>query len=809
MMRRKKSRQIREPLIRTEAEISQGLTGEQAAERYRKGYDNQTPKSLSKTAVQIVWDNVFTFFNFLFAALACCLFLVGAYTDMMFLGVVIVNVLIGIVQELRVKRILDRISLISARRVTVIRDGRQSQLLPEELVIDDIVVLQPGSQVPADAFICQGTVEVNEALLTGESDVIQKREGDALLSGSFLVSGHCLARLDRVGEDSYAFSLTNAMKRKKRYRSEMMKLLDRLLKIIGIVIVPVGILMFGKQMAGLDTGVSYAVRSTVAAIVGMIPEGLYLLVSVALAVSVIRLAKTRTLVHELACIENLARVDVLCLDKTGTITEGHLEVQQVQAVEGKQEEEFREILYGYIRGMDGDNGTAQALKAWVSEPAPELAGCQKIPFSSERKWSAVCQEDGTCYLLGAPEILLKEHVAEYEPVLKQLFLDGRRVLLFAKGKHVIGEEGLMDAPEPICFLILADKLREQAKETLQYFRAQGVTVKVISGDNAEAVSCVAQRVGVEQASHFVDMSQISDTEDFGLLAEQNGVFGRVAPEQKRKLIQGLKANGHTVAMIGDGINDVLALKEADCSIAMASGSEAAGRVAQLVLLDSDFTAMPQIVKEGRRVINNIERSASLFCVKNIFSFLMAVILLFAAIPYPLLPAQITLISGFLIGAPSFLLTFEPSFTRIKGGFLGNVLLNSLPGGLANVLVLLTALHFGTALNLSFAEISTICALLIGVVELLVLIFQCWPLNAWRAVLAAMCGGGFFLAAAWIGPVFHLTGLSAAGARLFGILALFSLPVISILVFGVSRIKKEFLVKYEKRNSQPATVRGIG
>lgn len=809
MMKRKKSQQIREPLIRAEAAIDQGLTEEQVAERYRKGYDNRAPQSLSKTAVQIVWDNVFTFFNFLFFALACCLFFVGAYTDMMFLGVVIVNVLIGIVQELRVKRILDRISLISAHNVNVIRNGKQSQLPPEELVIDDIIALQPGSQIPADAIVCQGTIEVNEALLTGESDVIQKREGDSLLSGSFLVSGHCLARLDRVGEDSYASSLTKAMKRKKRYRSEMIKSLDRLLKLVGIAIVPVGLLMFGKQMVGLDTGVSYAVRSTVAAIVGMIPEGLYLLVSVALAVSVIRLAKSRTLVHELACIENLARVDVLCLDKTGTITEGCMEVQRVEPVEGKREAEFWEILCGYIGGMDGDNGTAQALKAWISEPASELPSCRKIPFSSERKWSAICQEDGTCYLLGAPEILLKEHTAEYETVLKQLFSDGRRVLLFAKGKHVVGKEGLLFAPEPICFLVLTDKLREQAKETLQYFKTQGVAIKVISGDNAEAVSCVAQRAGVEQAGRFVDMSRISDTEDFGLLAEQNGVFGRVAPEQKQKLIQGLKANGHTVAMIGDGINDVLALKEADCSIAMASGSEAAGQVAQLVLLDSDFTAMPQIVKEGRRVIHNIERSASLFCVKNIFSFLMAVILLFAAIPYPLLPAQITLISGFLIGAPSFLLTFEPSFARVKGGFLENILLNSLPGGLANVLVLLTALHFGTAWKLSFAEISTICALLIGVVELLVLIFLCWPLNIWRAVLTMMCGIGFFLAAAWMGPVFHLTGLSATGARLFGVLSLLSLPVISILVFGVSRIKKEFLVKYEKKNSQPAAVRGIG
>ena len=809
MMGRKKTQQTREKLIRQNPCPDQGLTIEQAAERYRKGYDNRTPKSLSKTTGQIIRDNVLTFFNFLFFSLAFCLFLVGAYTDMMFLIVVIVNILIGIVQELRVKRVLDRISLVSAKKVTVIRNGEESQLPPEDLVLDDIIRLRPGAQIPADAVICEGTVEVNEALLTGEADVIRKGEGDCLLSGSFLVSGHCLARLDRVGEDSYASGLTKEMKRKKKYRSKMMKALDWLLKIVGIAIVPVGLLMFGKQAVLLQTGIPYAARSTVAAVVGMIPEGLYLLVSVALAVSVIRLAKSRTLVHELSCIENLARVDVLCLDKTGTITEGRMEVQKLVAAAGFREEEFREQLYGYICGMDGDNGTAQALKEWIPEETKELCGCRKIPFSSERKWSALCQEDGACYVLGAPEILLKDNLEAQESILKQLYADGRRVLLFAKGKNLIGEACLLGEPEPLGFLVLSDKIREQAAETLRYFKSQGVTVKVISGDSAEAVALVAGQAGVDRAEHFIDLSRITDEEDYALLAERHGVFGRVAPEQKQKLIRGLRSNGHTVAMIGDGINDVLALKEADCSIAMASGSEAAGQVAQLVLLDSDFSAMPQIVKEGRRVINNIERSASLFCVKNIFSFLMAAILLFAAIPYPLLPAQITLISGFLIGAPSFLLTFEPSYERVKGGFLRNILLNSLPGGLANVLVLLTALYFGTSAGLPFTEISTICALLIGVVELFVLVFLCWPLSVWRAVLSAACGIGFFIAAAWLGPLFHLTALSAAGKELFVELALFSLPVMGALVFGISRIKREILVKNEKKSRRPVTVRSIG
>ena len=825
-MRQRKMPKQREPLKRREPSPEQGLTNAEVVERMEKGYGNQAVEPLTKTTGQIIRDNVCTFFNFFFLILAGCLFAVGAYTDMMFMGIVVLNVLIGIVQEMRVKRILDRISLVSGRKVTAVRGGRQVPLAPEELVLDDVVCLGPGSPVPADAVVCQGCVEVNEALLTGEADPVRRREGETLLSGSFLVAGHCRARLDRVGGDAYAASLTQAMKKRKRVRSRMMRDLDRLLQVAGAVLVPLGLLMVGKQAGLLGLELPYVVRSTVAALVGMIPEGLYLLVSVALAVSVIRLARRRTLVHQLSCIENLARVDVLCLDKTGTITEGSMEVKRLIPLE--PEEGFLPDLRQFIQRMDGENSTAQALKAWAAAgslsrprerfpaqtenfsapsedfPAPPAPVARQVPFSSRRKWSGQVLADGTVYVLGAPEMLLGKELDRYGEEVAGLFRQGRRVLLFARGRNCLAKDRIAGPLTPLGFLVLSDRIRPQAAETLAYFRRQGVTVKVISGDNGAAAARIAREAGLAGADRFCDLSGLPPEADLGEWAEGYSVFGRVTPEQKQQLVQALQKKGHTVAMIGDGVNDVLALKEADCSIAMASGSEAASQVAQLVLLDSDFSVMPEIVREGRRVINNIQRSASLFCVKNIFSFLVAVILLFAAIPYPLLPAQITLISGFLIGVPSFLLTFEPSLERVQGGFLRNIFLNSLPGGLANVLILLAALFLGTRAGIPLDELSTVCVMLIGLVEILVLLFLCWPLKLWRLLLIAGCGAGFLMAAFWLGPLIHLTALSAGALRLLAILALAVPPLLACLVFGVSRVKKGILLRKRKEKACPAS-----
>lgn len=792
--------------LRPEAHI--GLSQSQAEERGRAGWCNETEDGLSKTEGQIIWDNVVTFFNLLFFLLALCLFAVGAYADMLFFVIVIVNTLIGIVQELRVKRTLDKITLLAGRDVMVVRDGKQTALPPGELVLDDVVQLGPGSQICADAIVCCGNVEVNEALLTGETDVIVKGEGDMLLSGSFITAGRCFARLERVGGDSYAAEITGEAKRRKKYRSEMMRSLDGLLKWIGVGIIPVGLIMFAKQSQLPDTGLVYAVSSTVAAMVGMIPEGLYLLVSIALTLSVVKLAKSNTLVHELSCIENLARVDILCLDKTGTITEGSMEVVKTIPLFGCSEEELKQLLGSYVHSDGSDNTTAKALK----EAFPRVErweAVKEVPFSSERKWGALQIDNGHSYILGAPEMILKEGVSQYKKTIGAYLAAGQRVLLLAGGEVKISPPVIKDA-QPLGFVVMEDKLRGNARETLRYFREQGVTIKVISGDNAESVAVVASRAGVENAERYVDMEVFERTEgsggdEMGAIAEDNAVFGRVSPRQKKELIQEMKKAGHTVAMIGDGVNDVLALKEADCSIAMAAGSDAAQHVSQMVLLNSDFSSMLQIVKEGRRVINNIQRSASLFLVKNLYSFFITMVLLFAAAPYPFVPIQLTLISGLLIGVPSFLLTLEPSYERIQGKFLRNILLNALPGGLVNAFSVLTILWIGVSVGMPVGEISSICTLTAGVNGLLILLFLCWPLSSARLWLVTAMGAGFFGAASLLPELFRIEPLSVEG---WSILLAFSAAgplLMGAAVFGVSHLKRRVAaadLKEGRRGEKP-------
>ncbi len=789
-MKRNQAQPDRRPVERLSPDPTLGLTSAQAEARAQAGWQNRDPNQLPKSGWQIVRDNLLTFFNLLFLAFALCLFAVGQYRDMLFLGIVIANVLIGIVQEFRVKHTLDRISLLSAPTATVIRDGARRTIPAEELVLDDIVALSAGDQICADAVLCQGRAEVNESLLTGEADLILKTEGDPLLSGSFLASGSCTARLDKVGADSYAAGITGEVKRRKRTRSEMMRSLDRLLRFIGVAIVPLGTVMFYKQLVLLDTGLPYAVSSTVAAMIGMIPEGLYLLVSVALAVSVVNLARKQTLVHELSCIENLARVDVLCLDKTGTLTEGSMEVLELRPLD-QSCAEFSALLGRFVDAASSDNATAKALKAAFGGQDAPWDVAREVFFSSERKWSALHLSDGSDYLLGAPENLLGEDYPLYEPDLRDALTAGRRVLLLARGRDVLEDDHLRTVPEPVGFVILSDRLRSDVRETLDYFRAQGVTIKVISGDNAQSVSEVAQRAGVDRADRCLNLESLPEQADLAAAAEHYTVFGRVTPKQKRSLIQGLQKNGHTVAMLGDGVNDVLALKEANCSVAMAAGSEAAQQVSQLVLLQSDFAALPSIVKEGRRVINNIERSASLFLVKNIFSFLVSLILLFLPAVYPLVPAQISLISGVLIGAPSFLLTFEPSYGRIQGHFLRNVFLNALPGGLANVIAICTLLWMGDVLQLPLDQVSTICTLLVGLNGFLVLLFLCWPLTPFRCAVVALMGAGFIGAVLFLSPWFQLATLTVQSWQLFGLLAVAAPCLIALLTFLVSRIKLRF------------------
>lgn len=778
----------RRPVQRLWPDPALGLTTRQAEERTQAGWDNRDPNQLTRSTGQILRDNLVTFFNLLFLAFALVLFAVGQYGDMLFLGIVVVNVLIGIVQELRVKHTLERVSLLSAPTATVIRDGQVRTIPAQELVLDDIVLLSAGDQVCADAILCQGGAEVNEALLTGEADPVPKGVGDRLLSGSFLASGRCAARLDRVGADAYAATIAAEAKGRRARRSDIMRSLDRLLRLIGVAIVPLGTVMCFKQAAILSSGLPYAVSSTVAAMVGMIPEGLYLLVSTALAVSMIHLVRKRALVHEMSCIENLARVDVLCLDKTGTLTQGELEVLELLPVNCTMED-LAARLGRFVDASSSGNATAAALKNRFGGQSEHWAPVREVYFSSQRKWSALSLPGGTDYLLGAPEVLLGADWPLFEPDLRDAIRAGRRVLLLAEGTDALEGDRLASPLVPLGFVILSDKLRPDAAATLAYFKEQGVTVKVISGDNAQAVAEVARRAGVVRADRWMDLAALPRGEaDWGRMAEQYTVFGRVTPDQKRALIQGLQTRGHTVAMLGDGVNDVMALKDADCSVAMAAGSEAAQHVSQMVLLDSNFDALPHIVREGRRVINNIERSASLFLVKNIFSFLVSLVLLFLPLVYPLLPAQISLISALFIGAPSFLLTFEPSFGRIQGHFLRNILLNALPGGLTNTVTIFALLAIGQALALPLEQVSTLCALLVGVNGFLVLLFLCWPLTVFRGIILALMAAGFAGAVVFLSPLFQLATLTAQSWQVFALMAAAAPALMALLTFLVSRVK---------------------
>lgn len=706
-----------------------GLSAAEVTQRENENKVNVEIRPESKTIKDICKDNIFTYFNLIFCILALILIAARSFHNMLFMFVVVINTSIGIIQEIRAKKTLDALRLVSAPKAHVIRDGELQEINAHALVLDDLVVFEAGNQIYADAQIVEGQLEVNESLLTGEADALVKKAGDELLSGSFVISGQCSARLIRVGADAYASRLIKEASKSKVVQSEMMTSLRKLVKGIGIAIIPIGVLMFLKQTWLLHQDFSQSAVSVVAALIGMIPEGLVLLTSVALALSILRLAKRQTVVHELYCIETLARVDVLCLDKTGTITEGSLLLEKIIALDHHPEKQILEILNAMAHNTSDNNATAQAIKEFFKHDTSDWVKIDEQPFSSQRKLSSLTFEEHGRFVLGAFEYVIPSLASNYTAEINRYLEEGQRVLLLAK------------EDKPLAFLLFSDKIRDHANETLSYFEQQGVTLKVISGDNPIAVRQIASRAGIKDAHRMADASKLDD-EALIQAAEDTVVFGRVSPKQKKLLIQTLKQNGHTVAMTGDGVNDILAMKEADCSVAMASGSEAASHAAQLVLLDSDFTVMPKILEEGRRVINNIQRSASLFLVKNIYSFLVAVLLMFFAFPYPFTPIQLTLISSLTIGIPSFILAFEPSTSRVRGKFMETVLLRALPGGLTNVTIIIAAVCASMIMGIPSDHTSYICMVSAGTCGLLVLLVTCLPLSQMRKILLAVMASLF-------------------------------------------------------------------
>lgn len=765
---------------RIAADPQSGLSAEQVKRRFAQGENNYKVESSTLSVPEIVRSNVCTYFNLVFALIAVLLAIVGAWSDMLFLPIIVANTCIGIIQEVHSKKVLDKLSILNAPHAVVIRDGKRQEILADQLVLDDIVEFSAGSQIPADAKVVSGELQVNESLITGESDEIEKREGDSLLSGSFVVSGKACARLEKVGKDSYISKLTlQATKSKKGEQSEMIRSLNYLIMVMGIIIIPIGIALFVQSFIYNEGTFHDSITGMVAAIIGMIPEGLYLLTSVALAVSSVRLAQKKVLIHDMKCIETLARVNVLCVDKTGTITEPGMHVYDFSVLDGADQLEISQLLADFVAAQEKDNATMEALKAHFSNGSGMRAR-EVYSFSSETKYSGAVMNDGKSYVIGAPEFVLRGQFAQYQEQIATYSSKGYRVLVFAQYEGMLDRKPLTEPVLPLCFVMLANPIRKGAKETFTYFAENDVDIKVISGDNPLTVSVIAAEAGIVGAERFVDASTLKEKEDYYRAVEEYTVFGRVTPSQKRMLVQALKEHKKTVAMTGDGVNDVLALKDADCSVAMASGSEAASNVAQLVLLDSDFSRMPSVVAEGRRVVNNIERTAALYIVKNIFSMLLAIFSVILMLDYPLEPSQVSLISMFTIGIPSFVLALEPNKDLIRGHFLTNVLVRALPAGLTDFIVVSGLVIFCREFQVDLDCLSTSCTILVAIVGFMILHRIARPMNTGHIVMLVGVIAGWILCMLFGGSFFGITGISKQCEMLMVIFAIITEPVLRYL-----------------------------
>ena len=765
---------------RIAADPQSGLSAEQVKRRFAQGENNYKVESSTLSVSEIVRSNVCTYFNLVFAVIAVLLAIVGAWSDMLFLPIIVANTCIGIIQEVHSKKVLDKLSILNAPHAVVIRDGKRQEIPADQLVLDDIVEFSAGSQIPADAKVVSGELQVNESLITGESDEIEKREGDSLLSGSFVVSGKACARLEKVGKDSYISKLTlQATKSKKGEQSEMIRSLNYLIMVMGIIIIPIGIALFVQSFIYNEGTFHDSITGMVAAIIGMIPEGLYLLTSVALAVSSVRLAQKKVLIHDMKCIETLARVNVLCVDKTGTITEPGMHVYDFSVLDGADQLEISQLLADFVAAQEKDNATMEALKAHFSNGSGMRAR-EVYSFSSETKYSGAVMNDGKSYVIGAPEFVLRGQFAQYQEQIATYSSKGYRVLVFAQYEGTLDRKPLTEPVLPLCFVMLATPSRKGAKETFTYFAENDVDIKVISGDNPLTVSVIAAEAGIVGAERFVDASTLKEKEDYYRAVEEYTVFGRVTPSQKRMLVQALKEHKKTVAMTGDGVNDVLALKDADCSVAMASGSEAASNVAQLVLLDSDFSRMPSVVAEGRRVVNNIERTAALYIVKNIFSMLLAIFSVILMLDYPLEPSQVSLISMFTIGIPSFVLALEPNKELIRGHFLTNVLVRALPAGLTDFIVVSGLVIFCREFQVDLDCLSTSCTILVAIVGFMILHRIARPMNTGHIVMLVGVITGWILCMLFGGSFFGITGISKQCEMLMVIFAIITEPVLRYL-----------------------------
>lgn len=820
-----------------------GLTNEQVQERIAEGKVNFNENPNTRTYKQIVKENTLTFFNFLNAVLLVLVLFVGSYKNSMFVGIIIINTVIGIIQEIRAKKTIDKLAILTESKAVVLRDGKKWSISTEKLVLDDLIYLKTGEQVPADCRILEGSLEVNESLLTGEADNLGKGEGDELFSGSFVTAGEACCQIIHVGKDNYASQITSEAKEFKRHNSELRNSLNAILKVISIIIVPLGLLLFYKQFYIVGDSVKDSVVSTVAAVLGMIPEGLVLLTSVALTLGALTLARKKTLVQELYCIETLARVDTLCLDKTGTITEGTMCVEKVEAydsnwreaelaesileedeagfpeneiseeedgfgeraAEEKAEEEVSEknlpelsesekesekeisrIMGNLMAVLKDQNATADALRKYF--PAKkDMTPTNVIPFSSDRKYSGASFKEQGTYLMGAAQFLFPEGNDALVEKCSEYAEQGFRVLVLAHSPNESTGTELPLGLVPEALLILTDVIRKEAPDTLRFFDSQGVDLKVISGDDPVTVSSIAKRAGLKNAERYVDATTITTQEEMDEAVANYSVFGRVTPQQKKAMVLSLKKQGHTVAMTGDGVNDVLALKEADCSIAMAEGSDAAKNIANVVLLDSNFAAMPHIVNQGRRVVNNIRTAASMFLIKTIFSVMLSLITIFFGEAYPFEPIQMSLISACAVGIPTFLLAQENNYQKIDHTFLRHVFMNAFPAAVTITGCVFAVMVVCQDVYHSNVMLNTACVLVTGWNYMAALKTVYAPLNRYRKVIIYSMQCSFFLAAVVLQKLLALGSLEFGMIILVFLLMTFSPILIEAITNGIRKM----------------------
>ena len=790
-----------------------GLTDEQVNARIAEGKVNADENPNTRTYKQIVRENTLTFFNFLNLVLLVLVLLVGSYKNAFFVCIIIINTLIGIAQEIRAKKTIDKLAILTARKSVVIREGQKWTVPTEELVLDDVVCLKTGDQVPADARILEGSLEVNESLLTGESDNLPKNEGDELFSGSFVTSGEACCQIIHVGKDNYAAQITSEAKEFKRHNSELKNSLNAILKVISIIIVPLGALLFYKQYYIVGDTFRDSVVSMVAGVLGMIPEGLVLLTSVALTLGALVLANKKTLVQELYCIETLARVDTLCLDKTGTITEGTMCVERVEpyvstgrtetaatepesaeSTEAEEQvqtdsafmEEIDVIMGNMMYVLKDQNATIDALRKRF--PAKQdMTPEHVISFSSDRKYSGVVFEEKGTYLMGAAQFLFPEDNEELTEKCQAYAEEGLRVLVLAHSSQNAEGTELPEGLEPLALMLLTDVIREEAPDTLAFFDSQEVDLKVISGDDPVTVAAIARRAGLKNADSYVDAMTLTTEEELQDAVAQYSVFGRVTPQQKKAMVQALQSQGHTVAMTGDGVNDVLALKEADCSIAMAQGSDAAKNIANVVLLDSNFASMPHIVNQGRRVVNNIRTAASMFLIKTMFSVMLSLLTIFFGNAYPFEPIQMSLISACAVGIPTFLLAQENNYEKIDHTFLRHVFINAFPAAITITSCVFAVMLVCQNVYHSMAMLNTACVLVTGWNYMAALKTVYAPLNTYRKVIIYGMQFIFFAAAVIFQKLLSLGSLDFGMIILVFILMTFAPVLIDVITVWLKGI----------------------